>query len=51
MNLNQLLVALRATGWTGSGDDAKDKKRIYASIYNKPEFEQEDGVWDVKDTK
>ena len=49
LTLNYLLAEMRKAGWTGSGNDAIDKKRIYAAIYNKEGFFERDGEkWRAK---
>jgi hypothetical protein len=46
MNLREMMAAIRALGWVGSGNDARDMKRIYAAIYRNDAFRQEpDGKW------
>jgi hypothetical protein len=45
----QLLSAARLRGYQGSGDDAKDKKRLLAAIYGlRDKFEKDGDLWKVK---
>jgi hypothetical protein len=52
MTLRSILVALRNSGWTGSGDDYKDLKRIYVALYrDKERFDQvTKETWRLKST-
>ena len=49
MNLSDLMFAMRADGWKGSGEDLRDRKRIYAAMYTaKDRFEQDGNMWKVR---
>jgi hypothetical protein len=48
LDLDGILLEMRQNGWTGSGDDAKDKKRIYAAIYKDPNFERNGEKWGTR---
>lgn len=50
LTLRELLPAVVAVGWKGSGNTKKDEKAIYAAIYRKTDrFEQStDGKWKAK---
>jgi hypothetical protein len=46
-----LVDEMRVIGWTGSGDDATDRKRVYVALYNRGKskrFVLEKGLWKLK---
>jgi hypothetical protein len=40
MDMSQILREVRLLGWTGSGDDPVDKKRLYAAMHGDPRFKK-----------
>lgn len=48
LDISGLLLEMRKIGYTGSGDDAKDRKRIYAAIYKNEHFERDGEKWSIK---
>jgi hypothetical protein len=49
--LDEILQESRRLGWVGSGNDAVDKKRLYAAMFSKPEEcgKGPDGKWRMSD--